>query len=99
MSVRIVSLMNKSELISRIAAAKGISEKHARDIVNTVFDTIIDVLQEEERINIRGFGAFEVREHKEKIGRNPHTGERILLAPRSTVVFSVSRTLRKSFDL
>lgn len=91
--------MNKSDLISRIASESGTSEKQAREAVNAVFDAIIACLREEERVSIRGFGAFEIRDHKEKTGRNPHTGEKMLLPPRSTIVFRVSRSLRKSLDL
>ncbi len=88
--------MNKTELATRLAIANGVAETQAREMVNAVFATLVDALLEDDRVNIRGFGSFEVREHKAKRGRNPRTGERFILPPRRTVVYTVSHALRKA---
>lgn len=90
--------MNKSQLAAKVALASGISQKQARDLLNVVVDSLIEALNEGERVCIRGLGSFEVREHKEKAGRNPQTGERILLPPRATIGFTISRSLRDSLE-
>ncbi len=88
--------MNKTDFAARLAVANGIAESQAREMVNTVFAALVDALVDEQRVSIRGFGAFEVREHKAKSGRNPRTGERIMLSPRRTVVYTSSPRLRKA---
>jgi nucleoid DNA-binding protein len=87
--------MNKTDLTKRIARANGLDERHAGEIVSLVFDALAEALASGERVSIRGFGGFEVRLHGEKVGRNPQTGERLVLPPRNTVVFTSSRSLRK----
>jgi nucleoid DNA-binding protein len=87
--------MNKTELAARLVIAKGITEAQAIEMVNAVFATLVDALLEEKRVNIRGFGAFQVRERQARVGRNPNTGEPLTLPPRRTIVYSVSDVLRK----
>ncbi len=76
--------MNKTEFINAVAAKEGIEKKCAEKAVNAVFATIADALAKGEKIQLVGFGTFEVRERAEKQGRNPRTGE-VMTVPASKV--------------
>ena len=76
--------MNKTEFINAVAAKEGIEKKCAEKAVNAVFTTIADQLAKGEKIQLVGFGTFEVRERAEKQGRNPRTGE-VMTVPASKV--------------
>ena len=64
-------------------------------IVNTVFDSMSDALERDERIEIRGFGSFEVRTRKPRIGRNPKTGMAVEVGERKVPFFKVGKELRE----
>lgn len=76
--------MNKTEFINAVAAKEGIEKKCAEKAVNAVFATIADQLAKGEKIQLVGFGTFEVRERAEKQSRNPRTGE-VMTVPASKV--------------
>ena len=76
--------MNKTELVAAVAQKAEISKKDAEKAVNAVFATIADQLAKGEKIQLVGFGTFEVRERAEKQGRNPRTGE-VMTVPASKV--------------
>ena len=67
--------MNKTEFINAVAEKEGIEKKCAEKAVNAVFATIAQELAKGEKIQLVGFGTFEIRERAEKQGRNPRTGE------------------------
>ena len=70
--------MTKSELIARLAEANPtLYHRDIEKLVNTVFDTITTALVEGNRVELRGFGAFSIRERKARLGRNPRTGEAV----------------------
>ena len=88
--------MNKSDLIEMLA--KKLPNLAARDvevIVNTVFDSMTDALKKNERIEIRGFGSFEVRVRKPRVGRNPKTGQAVEVGERMVPFFKVGKELRE----
>ncbi len=69
--------MTKPEMMEKLAErVEGISLKEAEDVVNQVFDSMTEALASGDRIEVRGFGSFEIREREAKEGRNPRTGER-----------------------
>ena len=76
--------MNKTEFINAVAAKEGLEKKCAEKAVNAVFATIADQLAKGEKIQLVGFGTFEVRERAEKQGRNPRTCE-VMTVPASKV--------------
>jgi len=86
--------MNKSELIEVLAAKRGLSVKKAEEIVNHVFDSMIDALESGDRIEIRGFGSFVVKDYKSYTGRNPKTGEPIEVQPKKLPFFKVGKELK-----
>ncbi|CAM3230007.1 HU family DNA-binding protein [Sporolactobacillus spathodeae] len=71
--------MNKNELVQKVAEKTGMSRKDTEFVVNEAFDTIIETLHRNEKVQIVGFGTFEVRQRAERIGRNPQTGETITI--------------------
>jgi integration host factor subunit beta len=88
--------LNKSDLIESLS--KKLPNLAARDvevIVNTVFDSMTDALRHKERIEIRGFGSFEVRVRKPRTGRNPKTGMSVEVGERLVPFFKVGKELRE----
>lgn len=67
--------MNKTELVAAVAEKAEISKKDADSAVNAVIESIIEAVASKDKVQIVGFGTFEARERKEKIGKNPRTGE------------------------
>ncbi|MBI1922444.1 MAG: integration host factor subunit beta [Geobacter sp.] len=87
--------MNKSELIESLAAQKGLTYKKAEEIVSTIFDTMANAMQQGERIEIRGFGSFVVKDYRAYTGRNPKTGDPIEVKPKKLPFFKVGKELRE----
>ena len=91
--------MTKSELISAVAdQVPDLTRKQAERLVNTIFSTMGDALVEGDRIEIRGFGSFHVRERAARRGRNPRTGEEVFVASTRVPFFRVGKELRDRVD-
>lgn len=90
--------MNKSELILALAKKEKLTRQNAEEVINTIFESMTDALTAGERIEIRGFGSFVVREYGSYTGRNPKTGESIAVAPKKLPFFKVGKELKKSVD-
>lgn len=92
--------MTKSDLIERVALkSEGkISRSEAEVIVNTIFESMCEALVEGERIEIRGFGSFSVKERDAREGRNPKTGEVVTVAPKRVPFFKVGKELKERVD-
>ena len=91
--------MTKSELINMLAAENP--ELYHRDIeriVNTIFETISVYLEHGNRIELRGFGAFSVREHGARKGRNPRTGEPVDVARKQVPYFKMGKGMREKLN-
>lgn len=87
--------VTKSELIATIAAnCPELTRKHAEVAVNTVFDAMQAALARGERIEIRGFGSFQVRERTARKGRNPKTGASVAIDDKRVPFFKVGKELR-----
>ena len=67
--------MNKSELIAAVAQSAGLTKKDTERAINAALDAITASLRSGEKVQISGFGTFEVKEREARIGRNPHTKE------------------------
>jgi integration host factor subunit beta len=88
--------LNKSDLIESLA--KKLPNLAGRDvevIVNTIFESMTESLRQGDRIEIRGFGSFEVRTRKPRIGRNPKTGMSVEVGERKVPFFKVGKELRE----
>ena len=88
--------MNKADLINALAAKNAISKKDAEKAVNAVLDLIADALKNGEKVQIMGFGSFEVKARAERTGKNPATGETIKIAASKAVVFKAGKALKDS---
>jgi integration host factor subunit alpha len=84
--------MTKAE-IARVVYERhgGISNREAARLVDIIFDTIKDRLGDGEKVQITGFGTFVIRQKRERRGRNPQTGEEMLIKPRTSVIFRPSK--------
>jgi len=87
--------MNKSDLIAAMAAKENMTGRQAAEIINLIFDGFMDTLKNGNRIEIRGFGSFSVREYKSYKGRNPKTGKVIEVKLKRLPFFKVGRELRE----
>ena len=90
--------MNKTELISAAAERAGIPKKDADRVLNAALELIADKLSQGEKVQLSGFGNFEVREREARVGRNPHTGEAVTIPPSKAPVFKPSKLLKDSVE-
>ncbi len=86
--------MNKAELIQELVKQGHITQKVAKIVVDTIFEEMKQALVNGERIEIRGFGSFSIREYDGYNGRNPKTGETVKVAPKRLPFFKVGKELR-----
>ena len=90
--------MNKTELIAAIAEKTGLSKKDSEAAVSAVVDTITEALKAEDKVQLVGFGSFEVKKRAARTGRNPQTGETIEIAAATRPVFMAGTPLTDAFD-
>ena len=91
--------MTKSELIARLAAQNpSLYHRDIERLVNTVFDTIVEALEDGNRVELRGFGAFSVRHRDGRMGRNPRTGEAVEVAPKSVPFFKMGKGMKERLN-
>ena len=90
--------MVKSELIENLAERADITLVKAEEIVDLFFDAVTDSLCTGHRVEIRGFGAFTVREYKAYEGRNPKTGEKITVPPKRLPFWKTGMELKQRVD-
>lgn len=88
--------MNKADLISRVAEKTDITKKDAEKAVSAVLASIEEALSGGEKVQLVGFGTFEIRERAARKGRNPQTGEEISIAATKVPVFKAGKALRES---
>ena len=90
--------MNKNELISKIAEQTGYTKKDTTIVVDTLCETIKDVIIAGDEVNIAGFGKFTVTERGERQGVNPATGEKLTIKASKTPKFKVSSTFKNAVN-
>ena len=88
--------MNKTELIAATAEQTGITKKDAERVINAAIDTITDALKKGDKVQLAGFGIFEVKDREARMGRNPHTREAIEIPATRVPAFKPSKTLKDS---
>lgn len=91
--------MTKSDLINHLGRVRRIPESRAESIVNAIFNSIEATLQRGERIEIRGFGSFEVRSYRAYAGRNPRSGSKVAVAAKQLPFFKVGKEMRDRINL
>ena len=87
--------MNKSELIKTLAEQADISMDEATLVVNTFFDCMKEALLQGDRVEIRGFGSFKIKEYGAYAGRNPRTGEKVEVQPKRLPFFRAGKELKE----
>lgn len=88
--------MNKAELVSAVTEKTGMSKKDSEKAVNAAFDTITEALAAGDKVQLVGFGAFEVKERGARIGRNPKTKEEIEIPASRVASFKVGKALKEA---
>jgi integration host factor subunit beta len=90
--------MTKSDLVEGLSAKLNLPKGRAEQLVDCVFECMERALREGDRIEIRGFGSFEIREYKAYEGRNPRTGETVLVKPKRLPFFKVGKELKERIN-
>ena len=90
--------MNKTELIAAVAEKSGLSKKDSEKAVNAAFEAITEALKAGDKVQIIGFGTYEVKERAAREGRNPKTGEAITIAASKAPVFSAGKALKDAVN-
>jgi len=91
--------MTKSDLVAHVADRMShISKKDTETIVNSVFESMAEALKRGERIEIRGFGSFQVKTRDSREGRNPKTGQLVSIPTKRTPFFKVGKELKERVD-
>jgi integration host factor subunit alpha len=90
--------MTKADIVERIYEKVGFSKKEATDIVESIFEIIKKRLENGEKVKISGFGNFVINTKRPRKGRNPQTGEEIVITGRRVLSFKPSPVLKKSIN-
>ena len=86
--------MNKTELVAVVAEKSGLTKKDAERVVTATFETIAAQLEKGEKVQISGFGIFEVKEREARVGRNPRTKEAVEIPASKAPAFKASKALK-----
>ena len=86
--------MNKSELITLAAQNAGMARKDAERLINAAIDAMTAALSNGDKVQLSGFGSFEVKDREARMGRNPHTKEAVEIPATKVPVFKASKALR-----
>ena len=90
--------MNKTELVAAAAEQTGMTKKDTEKALNAAFDVIASALSKGEKVQVSGFGIFEVKEREARMGRNPRTGEAMEIAASRTPTLKASKTLKDALN-
>ena len=90
--------MNKSQLIKSVAEKSDLSQKQITEVLNLMEETMVETLKTGDRIQISGFGTFEVRERAERKARNPKTGEPVSVAACKYLAFVSAKAVKESLN-
>lgn len=90
--------MNKLELVQALRNSKGLSKQEAEKVVNLFFDELASCLAKGNRVEIRGFCSFYVKEYSAYTGRNPKTGKKVKIRPKKLPFFKAGKELKERVD-
>ena len=90
--------MNKSDLIAAVAAKTGETKKNAETSINAIIDVIAETLAKGDKIQLVGFGSFEVRQRAARKGRNPQTGKELKISAKKAPVFKAGKALKDAVN-
>lgn len=89
--------MNKTALIAKIAEKAELNKKQAEAALNAFTDTVVEALKEGDKVQLMGFGSFEVKERAARTGRKPSTGETIEIPAKKSPVFKAGKGFKDQF--
>lgn len=92
------STVTRADLAEAVYREIGLSRTESSDLVESVIDHISEALLRGETVKLAGFGTFSLRDKKQRIGRNPKTGEAVPITPRRVLVFKASQVMRERVD-
>ena len=87
--------MTKSEMAEKLAEKINVNKQQAESIINIFTNAIIDALAKGDKVEIRGFGSFRVRNREAKEGRNPKTGEKVYVPPKKVPFIKTGKDFRQ----
>lgn len=90
--------MTKAELVEKISQKINLTKKDTERVVNIVFGSIIQALAQGDKVELRGFGSFRVRQRDSRDGRNPRTGATVQIPPKKVPFFKAGKELRELVD-
>ena len=90
--------LTKMDIIQKVADECGFSKLEASEYVELFFDVIKNALEEGENVRISGFGNFILRDKRQRVGRNPQTGEAIQISPRRVMSFKISQIMKEAMN-
>ncbi|NLX96357.1 MAG: integration host factor subunit beta [Rhodopirellula sp.] len=90
--------MTKREIVRSICEETGLNQLQAKDIVQKVFDSILQTLVEQRRVELRNFGVFEVKRRGARKARNPRTGEEVMVPERFVVAFKPGQIMQQRVE-
>jgi len=88
--------MNKTELVNAVVTKSELTKQDSKKVVDALFETISNTLAKEGKIQLLGFGTFEVRERAERTGRNPQTGEEMTIPASKVPAFKPGKELKEA---
>ncbi len=91
--------MTKADIVERIYERVGFSKKEAADVVESIFEVIKQRLESGEKVKISGFGNFVINDKRPRKGRNPQTGEEIIISGRRVLTFKPSQVLKRTINM
>lgn len=90
--------MNRNDLVERLAEEHELTKSFARELVDSVFQAIVDTAKQGEEVSLFGFGKFKLSERAARKGRNPRTGEAVKIAASKSLKFTPARSLKTSLN-
>ena len=90
--------MNKTELVAAVAESTGVSKKETAAVIDATFEKIAATIADGDKVQLIGFGTFDVKESAAREGRNPRTGETIKIAASKRPVFTAGSALKNSIN-
>ncbi|NER78954.1 MAG: HU family DNA-binding protein [Leptolyngbya sp. SIO1D8] len=87
--------MNKGELVDKVAEKSGVTKKQADSVLTAAIEAIMETVSEGDKVTLVGFGSFERRDRKEREGRNPKTGETMIIPATKVPAFSAGKQFKE----
>jgi integration host factor subunit beta len=87
--------MTKADLVELVAISADVPRKQADEVVQVVLESIVEALRDDDKVELRGFGSFRIRQRGERTGRNPKTGDKVHVPPKKIPYFKPGKHLRE----